>query len=74
MITINGVKRPTTNKYTVIQLILSDRLITRLAVSGTPKLIISLQLYDTGKGQFYETDETTATEEAEDRATHLSND
>lgn len=51
---------------TNIQLISSDRLITGSRISGTPKLIISLQFYDTREGEFDETDETTATEEAKD--------
>jgi hypothetical protein len=49
-----------------VQLIFSNRLIARLSVSGTPKLIISLQFHDTGERQFDETNETTATEVAKD--------
>jgi hypothetical protein len=62
---MNGTGNLTT-KHTIIQLIFSNRLITRLRISGTPKLIIALQFYDTSKGQFNKTNETTATEEAKD--------
>jgi hypothetical protein len=71
-IVINVTENSTT-KYTTIQLILSDRLVTGLRISGTPKLIISLQFHDSSEGQFNETNETTATEEAKNRATHLFN-